>query len=143
MVRMEIKRSIGEALAVLQFDEFGLPVHFPSATLYLFCLSCTANILPLSKKKRRTEAELEMLLTHIQMEKSEKVKGTLELRADEVILPTSFDLVFNQVSCFQGSPAQTDSQNTYSIHIKKITNIETNLIPQKIIQIFTEAVACH
>lgn len=50
---MEIKRSIGEALAVLQFDEFGLPVHFPSATLYLLCLSCTANILPLSKKKKK------------------------------------------------------------------------------------------
>lgn len=29
-----------------------------------------------------------MLLTHIQMEKSEKVKDTLELQADEVILPT-------------------------------------------------------
>lgn len=51
MVRMEIKRSIGEALPVLQFDEFGLPVNFASATLYLFCLSCTANILPLSKKE--------------------------------------------------------------------------------------------
>lgn len=72
-----------------------------------------------------------MLLTHIQMEKSEKVRATFELQADEVILPTSFDFIFNQVLRFQRSPAQMDSQDSYSIYIK-ITNVETNLIPQKL-----------
>lgn len=55
MVRTEIKRSIGEALAAVQFDEFGLPVNFASATLYLFCLSRKANILPLPKKGKIRE----------------------------------------------------------------------------------------
>lgn len=56
MVRMEMKRSIGEALALLQFDEFGLPVNFASAILIL--LSCTANILSRKKKKRKIKWSL-------------------------------------------------------------------------------------
>lgn len=89
MVWREIKRSIGEALAALQFDEFGLPVNIASATLYLFCLSHKANILPLSKnrenKSRLSGAEEEML-THIQIEKSGKVKDILGRRGDSTNL---------------------------------------------------------